>query len=224
MDDFWIEGGEKMLFIGDSITDCGRRERAIPLGDGYVSMFAELATARYPERNIEWTNMGIGGNRTTHLKERWQSDVIEHRPDRLSIKIGINDLSSYRRGDADGVPPDLFKRNYDQIMTSTRQALGEIPVLLIAPFYISTNMDDDVEGAMLRTIPKYTSIVEEMSVKYDTLLLNLHNVFQEHLQYRPPSTFCPEPVHPNHTGHLVIANALMEFLSRRDTPRQSRSL
>ena len=144
-----------MLFIGDSITDCGRRERAIPLGDGYVSMFAELATARYPERNIEWTNMGIGGNRTTHLKERWQSDVIEHRPDRLSIKIGINDLSSFRRGDPDGVPPDLFKRNYDQIMTSTRQALGEIPVLLITPFYISTNMDDDVEGAMLRTIPEY---------------------------------------------------------------------
>ena len=99
MGDFWIESGERMLFIGDSITDCGRRERAIPLGDGYVSMFAELAAARYPERHIEWTNMGVGGNRTTHLKERWQSDVIEHRPDRLSIKIGINDLSSFRRGD-----------------------------------------------------------------------------------------------------------------------------
>ncbi len=214
MGDFRIESGERMLFIGDSITDCGRRERAIPLGDGYVSMFAELATARYPERNIEWTNMGIGGNRTTHLKERWQSDVIGHRPDRLSIKIGINDLSSFRRGDPDRVPPDLFKSSYDQIMTSTRRALGEIPVLLITPFYISTNMDDDVEGLMLRTIPEYISIVEEMSVKYDTLLLNLHNVFQEHLQYRPPSTFCPEPVHPNHTGHLVIANALMELLSR----------
>ena len=78
MGDFWIEGGERILFIGDSITDCGRRERAIPLGDGYVSIFAEFVTARYPERNIEWINMGIGGNRTTHLKERWQSDVIEH--------------------------------------------------------------------------------------------------------------------------------------------------
>ena len=214
MGEFWIESGERMLFIGDSITDCGRRERAIPLGDGYVSMFAELATARYPERHIEWTNMGIGGNRTTHLEERWQSDVIEHRPDRLSIKIGINDLSSFRRGDPDGVPPDLFKSNYDQIMASTRQALGEIPVLLMTPFYISTNLDDDDEGAMLRIIPEYINIVEEMSVKYDTLLLNLHNIFQEHLRYRPPSTFCPEPVHPNHTGHLVIANALMEFLSR----------
>ena len=214
MGDFWIQGGESMLFIGDSITDCGRRERAIPLGDGYVSMFTELATARFPERNIEWTNMGIGGNRTTHLKERWQSDVIDQRPDRLSIKIGINDLSSFRRGDLDGVPPDQYRSNYDQILGSTRKSLGDIPVLLITPFYISTNMDDEVEGTVLRMLPEYIDTVEEMSAKYGTLLFNLHDVFQEQLKYRAPGTFCPEPVHPNHTGHVVIASALMDFLSR----------
>ena len=214
MGDFWIQDGERMLFIGDSITDCGRRDRAIPLGDGYVSMFTELVTAKHPERNIEWVNMGIGGNRTTHLKEQWQADVIGMRPNRLSVKIGINDLNSFLRGDPDGVPPDQYRRNFDEILTSTRQALGEIPVVLITPFYISTNLKDEVEGAVLGMIPEYIGIVEEMSVKYDTLLLNLHNVFQAHLKHRPPSTFCPEPVHPNHTGHMVIASTLMEFLSR----------
>ena len=214
MGDFWIQDGERMLFIGDSITDCGRRDRAVPLGDGYVSMFTELVTARYPERNIRWTNMGIGGNRTTHLKERWQSDVIDQGPDRLSIKIGINDLSSYLRGDPDGVPLDQYRRNFHEILTSTRGSLGEIPILLITPFYISTNMDDEVEGTVLRMLPEYIDTVEEMSVKYGTLLLNLHDVFQEQLKYRAPGTFCPEPVHPNHTGHLVIASALMDFLSR----------
>ena len=211
---FWIQDGERMLFIGDSITDCGRGDRAMPLGDGYVSMFTELATAKYPERNIDWVNMGVGGNRTTHLKERWQTDMIDHRPDRLSIKIGINDLNSFRRGDPDGVPPDQYKRNYDEILTSSRQALGEIPILLITPFYILKDRDDEVEGAVLGMIPEYINGVEEMSAKHGTLLLNLHDVFQEQLTYRPTSTFCPEPVHPNHTGHMVIANALMDFLSR----------
>lgn len=214
MGDFWIQDGERMLFIGDSITDCGRRDCAIPLGDGYVSMFTELVTARHPERNIEWVNMGIGGNRTTHLKERWQADVIGMRPNRLSVKIGINDLNSFLRGDPEGVPPDQYRRNFNEILTSTRQALGEIPVVLITPFYISTNRKDEVEGAVLGMIPEYIDIVEEMSAKYDTLLLNLHNVFQEQLEHRPPSTFCPEPVHPNHTGHMIIASTLMGFLSR----------
>ena len=213
MSSFWIQDGERMLFIGDSITDCGRRDRAVPLGDGYVSIFTELATARYPERNIEWVNMGIGGNRTTHLKERWQTDVIDQRPDRLSIKIGINDLNGFRRRDPDGVGPDQYGRNYDEILASTRRALGEVPILLVTPFYTSTNLDDEVEGAVLGMIPEYIGIVEEMSAKYGTLLLNLHDVFQEQLKYLAPDTFCPEPVHPNHTGHVVIANALMDFLS-----------
>ena len=214
MRDFWIQDGERMLFIGDSIIDCGRRDRAVPLGDGYVSLFTELATARYPERNIDWVNMGIGGNRTTHLRERWQTDAIDQRPDRLSIKIGINDLNSFRRRDPDGVAPDQYRRNYDELLTSTRRAFGEIPILLVTPFYISTNLDDEVEGAVLGMIPEYIGIVEEMSANYGTLFLNLHDVFQEQLKYRPPGTFCPEPVHPNHTGHVVIANALMDFLSR----------
>ena len=215
MSDFWVQHGERMLFIGDSITDCGRRDRAVPLGDGYVSIFTELATARYPERKIEWVNMGIGGNRTTHLKERWQTDAIDQQPDRLSIKIGINDLNSFRRGDPDGVSPVQYRENYDEILASTRRALGDIPVLLITPFYISTSIDDEVEGAALGLMPEYIDIVETMSARYGTLLLNLHDVFQQQLRYRPPSVFCPEPVHPNHTGHVVIANALMDFLSGR---------
>ncbi len=213
MGDFWIRDGDRMLFTGDSITDCGRRDRAVPLGDGYVSIFAELATARRPERNIEWVNTGIGGNRTTHLRERWRPDVIDRRPDRLSIKIGINDLHSVLRRDPDAVPPDRYARNLDEILASTRQALGETPILLITPFYISTNTNDEFEGAALRLIPRYIGVLEEMSARYGTLLLNLHDVFQEQLRHRPPSAFCPEPVHPNHTGHVVIANALMEFLS-----------
>ncbi len=215
MSDFWIQNGERMLFIGDSITDCGRRDRAVPLGDGYVSIFTELATARYPERNIDWVNMGIGGNRTTHLKERWQTDAIDQRPDRLSVKIGINDLNSFRRGDEDGVSPDQYRQNYDEILAWTRRALGDIPILLITPFYISTNRDDEIEGAALRLIPEYIEIVKDMSARYGTLFLDLHVVFQEQLKYRPPGAFCPEPVHPNHTGHVIIANALMDFLSDR---------
>ena len=214
MGEFWIRDGERMLFIGDSITDCGRRDRAAPLGDGYVSIFTELATAKYPERDIEWVNMGIGGNRTTHLRERWQTDVIDHGPDRLSIKIGINDLHSFLRNDPDGVPPDRYRSIFDEILSSTRGALGDIPIVLITPFYISTDLDHEFEGAVLRLIPSYIDIVREMSAKYDTLLLDLHEVFQEQLKHRPPSTFCPEPVHPNHSGHVVIASALIEFLNQ----------
>jgi len=63
MSDFWIEDGETVLFIGDSITDCDRRSAGAPLGSGYVGLFAEWATACLPARQIRYMNEGISGNR-----------------------------------------------------------------------------------------------------------------------------------------------------------------
>ncbi len=213
MSTFWIEGGQTMLFIGDSITDCGRRGAEMPLGSGYVRLFTELATARFPDRNIAYINKGIGGNRITDLKERWRDDVLFHKPDRLSIKIGINDLHSHLRNSQDGVSPEHFASVYDEVLGCTRDELN-CPLLLITPFYISTDCSGSTfRSQVLSLLPRYIETVEAMAAKYDARLVNLHDIYQEHLQYRDANTFCPEPVHPNHTGHIVIAEALMQALT-----------
>ena len=212
MGDLWIEENETLLFIGDSITDCGRRGAEAPLGSGYVSMFTELVTARFPERMIRYINKGIGGNKVTDMKLRWNDDMLYHRPDRLSIKIGINDLHSHLRGAPEGVGPELFEQTYDELLDWTRREL-DCPVVLLTPFYISTDRSGQTfRTQVLELIPRYIDTVEKMSQKYGTKLVRLHDVFQQQLKYRDADTFCPEPVHPNHTGHMVIAQALLDAL------------
>src|ERR1035437_1126162 len=89
-----IRNGQKIVFIGDSITDCGRRDSQRPLGNGYVKMFADLTIIREPAKRITIINKGIGGDRVTGLgtlvglRERWTDDVLRQRPDWLSIMIG----------------------------------------------------------------------------------------------------------------------------------------
>lgn len=212
MGDLWVEDGETLLFIGDSITDCGRRGTEAPLGSGYVRMFTELVTARFSERMIRYINEGIGGNKVTDMKLRWQDDMLYHRPDRLSIKIGINDLHSYLRGAPEGVDPELFAQTYDELLDWTRREL-DCPVVLLTPFYISTDRSGQTfRSQVLELIPRYIETVEKMSQKYGTKLVRLHDVFQKQLENRDADTFCPEPVHPNHTGHMVIAQALLDTL------------
>jgi hypothetical protein len=63
-----VKEGETFLFIGDSITDCGRRAPATPLGEGYVAYFVDIATSHRPERGIKWINKGIGGDNIGNLK------------------------------------------------------------------------------------------------------------------------------------------------------------
>ena len=208
----WLQDGTTFLFIGDSITDCGRRDAEAPLGNGYVRTFTELVTARWPERRIEWINKGIGGNKVSDLHGRWRDDVLSHRPDRLSVKIGINDLHSALRGAPDAVPPERFEALYDEVLGLTARELG-CPVILISPFYISLNEDGDAfQAQVLDLLPRYIEVVERMSEKYGTRLLRLHDVFQEQLRHRGAEAFCPEPVHPNHAGHTVIAQALLQAL------------
>ena len=213
MSQYWIEDGQTLLFIGDSITDCGRRGAEAPLGNGYVRLFAELATARFPEQRVRYINKGIGGNRVTDLAARWQDDVLYHQPDRLSVKIGINDLHSYLRGDGDGVDPARFAAVYEQVLAITQDELG-CPLVLLTPFYISTDHSGrTIRSQVLELLPRYIEVVERLAERFNARLVRLHDIFQRQLQYRDADTFCPEPVHPNQAGHLVIAQALMDTLT-----------
>ena len=213
MGNFWIEDGETALFIGDSITDCGRRDANAPLGDGYVCMVAELATAQFPDRKIRYLNKGIGGNTILDLRERWVEDVLEHRPDRLAIKIGINDLHQHLAGGERAVSPEHFAQVYEELLEHTGRELG-CPLLLITPFYISVDGAENPNGAqVLELLPRYIETVERMSDRYGTHLVRSHDLFQRQLRHREAAGFCPEPVHPNHAGHIVIADAVMTELT-----------
>jgi acyl-CoA thioesterase I len=213
MGDLWIQDRQKLLFIGDSITDCGRRGGDSPLGGGYVRMTCELIVAGWPERAITFINKGIGGHKVTDLAARWHDDVIRQEPDRLTIMIGINDLHSHLGGASDGVSPALFADKYEQILDRTASGPG-CPVILLSPFYISQDPGpDSFRAQVLEIMPRYLETVERLSAQYGTRLVRLHDVFQNQLKYRDADTFCAEPVHPNNAGHMVIAQALLAAMT-----------
>ena len=209
-----IKSGQTILFIGDSITDCDRRGTDAPLGSGYVKLFADMLIIRHPEKAITVINKGIGGDIVTGLRDRWRDDVIRNRPDWLSIKIGINDLHRTLRKSPDAVPPQLYKEAYEDIIKRTRDALPECKLLLVDPFYISTdNATTSFRSGVLQLLPEYLRIVDDLSGRYGTLHVKTHEVFQRLLGNHEPDTFCPEPVHPNLTGHMVIADVIYTALN-----------
>lgn len=213
MSDFRVKDGDLFIFQGDSITDCGRRGAAAPFGSGYASMLIEMVTANYPERNIRYINRGISGDKTVGLRDRWEDDVIRHQPNWLSILIGINDLHTYLLNSQPCVSVDVYRQAYDDILRMTREKT-DANIVLLDPFYISiAESGQSFRAKVLETIPEYIAVVHEMAAKYDTLHVPMHEIYQEQVKYRDAEAFCPEPVHPNHAGHIVMANALFETLT-----------
>lgn len=209
-----IKNGQKVLFIGDSITDCGRRDAQRPLGNGYVKMFADLMMIREPAKRVEIINKGISGDTVLGLRNRWTDDVLRNRPDWLSIKIGINDLHSFVFLGKTELALKPFEVAYQEILERTRQALPKCKILLIDPFYLSRDTSRNSERKQfLDALPGYLSIVERLSRIFKTRHIKTHALFGRLLQYYEPDMFGAESVHPNATGHLAIAETVCEVLS-----------
>lgn len=84
--------------------------------------------------------------------------------------------------------------------------------MLLEPFYISLSSRDTRRKIALDLLPEYIQVARDMSAKYNTLLVKMHDIYQEHLTFREAECFCPEPVHPNRGGHLVLALELLKTL------------
>ncbi len=209
---FAIEPGQTVLFTGDSITDCGRRGEHRPLGAGYVRMAVDLTNARYPDNGCRFINTGIGGNVVRDLRDRWTDDCIRHRPDWLSVMIGINDLHRRLSGGADSYDADTYRRYYEQILERAREET-EARLVLMTPFYMSTaapGPHDDWRGLVMRALPAYLEVVRELADAFEARLVETHAMFQRQLQFHRPDEFGQEPVHPNATGHLMIAHEWLQ--------------
>jgi lysophospholipase L1-like esterase len=210
-----LKSGESLLFIGDSITDCGRSDpQHAPFGCGYVRMLRDMLMTREPQKDITVINRGIGGNTVGDLRSRWQDDMLDHQPDWLSVMIGINDLNQTLCGQND-LLPEKFEENYDVLLTKTREFLPNCQILLMEPFYMSHDTNAESYRARVATVlPDYAAVVHRMSRKHKTRLLKSQQYFDAVLKYRSLDDLCEEPVHPNSAGHLLIAEAVYNALSQ----------
>jgi len=216
-----LEKGDKLLMIGDSITDCGRArpvgEGFAGLGDGYVRLVYALLTAVYPEKLIRVINMGVSGNTVRALKERWDTDVLALRPDWLSIMIGVNDV--WRQFDAPQmvgvhVLPEEYENTLEMLVKQTRPLLKGL--VLMRPFHIEPLKED----AMRSTVDLYGDIVKKIAEKYDAIFVDTQAAFDKLLQYGHSSRYSWDRVHPDLAGHTVIAKAFLDAIgfdwNRRD--------
>jgi lysophospholipase L1-like esterase len=200
-----------ILFIGDSITDCGRSYPVgynEDLGNGYVSLINSTLCASYPNLNFEILNAGISGNRITDLDERWERDVDAHNPDWLCIKIGINDV--WRHFDMmlsdDQVSIQLYEKLYRKLIEITLDKVEKI--ILISPYYIEPDKNDP----MRRMMDDYRQVVERLSKEYKLPYVNTQNAFDRYLAFKSYETLAEDKVHPNQTGHMIIAKEFLKAI------------
>ena len=204
----------KLVMIGDSITDTGRAQPVgeglfDALGRGYVSLVDALLGTVYPDLGVRVVNMGTGGHTVRDLDRRWQTDVLDLKPGWLSVMIGTNDV--WRQFDSPRQPethvlPDEYEKTLDALVTRTQPAVPNI--VLMTPFYLEPNPADPMRHRM----DEYSTIVKQIAAQHGTLCVDTQAAFDKVLTAYYPATIAWDRVHPNQTGHMVLARAFLEAI------------
>ncbi len=194
---------KKILFIGDSITEWGKLEDPEGLGVGYVRLAHDYLRVTYPGEEFSVVNKGIGGNRVTDLAERWEKDVLEEKPDLVSISIGVNDVwRQLDQPDMDQITPEQFAQVYDGLL----EQLHGMEVVLMEP----TIIEEDVDAVGNQKLSAYVEIVRELGEKYQVKVVPTHKAFLIYLQAGNGVGLTTDGVHMNSKGNMLMAKTWLD--------------
>lgn len=189
-----------VVFAGDSVTDCGRREDPRGLGSGYVR---DLFDSLGPQRP-RIVNVGISGNRAADLEARWQTDVLAHAPDVVSVLIGIND--TWRRYDKnDPTSVESFEKSYRAMLEPLRAKL-----ILVEPFLLAVK---DGQHAWREDLDPKIEVVRRLASEYGAVLVAADVEFNRQAPSVGATTLADDGVHPTAAGHRLLADLWQRTIS-----------
>ena len=182
------------VFIGDSVTDCGR-DIEPPFGDGYV--FEIARSGQLPGAII---NVGTSGHRLVDLENRWQVDVLDHKPTLVSIAIGVND--TWRRYDGnDPTSTDDFRNRYHGLLTATRSSCNP-QLVLCEPFLLEVR--EELSTWREDLDPKI-EVVHAMAKEFDAILVPFDMYLHQLAKTMPMVEIADDGIHPTAFGHAEMA-------------------
>ena len=188
----------KIVCLGDSVTGIyyhtgGRR--------AYPEMLAVALQQVYPEGKITVVNAGISGHSTVDALKRLQKDVLDHRPDLVTVMFGLNDIVR--------VPPEDFKTNLGTIIEQCRGVGAEVLLCTSSPAAI------DTPGRPIAKLEMYLQGMKEVGEKFQVPVCDVYAGYKRLRLSHPVAwrMLLSDEFHPNMDGHKLNAVELCRSIT-----------
>lgn len=204
-----------ILFQGDSITDAKRdRENDNYLGSGYATMVAGQLGLEHPGK-YRFMNRGISGNRVSDLYARIKRDIINLKPDYMSILIGVNDVW-HEISSQNGLSEQKFEIVYDLLICELLEELPQLKIMILEPFVLPGTATEATPENPRRwdlfhtEVPRRAAAAKRIAEKYGLPYIPLQSHFDNACTLAPASDWLIDGVHPTPMGHALIKQQWME--------------
>ncbi len=191
---------KRLLFIGDSITDCDHlwdfQEKA--LGNGYVRMISE-----YMDKlcgGYEVINCGFNGFTTGDVLHYWQRNGKALRPDVVTVLAGVNDIAEYFDMDYTG-GMWRFSNNYERLLSAIRAETGA-RIVLMEPF-VFFHPSYLLEWHVY--VREEIRIIQGMAAKYHAGYVPLYDGFMKAAKAFGEKSLTVDGMHLTQKGNEILA-------------------
>ncbi len=204
----------KILFQGDSITDAGRsREDDEDIGVGYPRYVKAELGFNEPGKHV-FINRGISGNRIVDVYARIRNDIINLKPDVMSILIGVNDVWHEFEKSPNGVPADKFYKFYDMLIEEVKEALPNLKIMILEPFALKGSGTEAYFDEFKCEVEKRAAMAKKIAEKYDLPYIELQEGFDKLSQLAESAYWLKDGVHPTPMGHYYIKNEWLKAFKK----------
>jgi lysophospholipase L1-like esterase len=208
-----VKSGEKIAFLGDSITAGGWGNPA-----GYVRLV--IAGLEANGIKVEPVPAGIGGHKSDQMLARLDKDVLSKKPQWMTLSCGVNDVWHGPRG----VPLDeamaksgtydekvgtrgTYKKNITAIIDQATAA-GVKPVMLTATV-IQENLASKENGLLA----PYNAFLRQLAKEKNIPMADLYAMFEERIkaENKPNvKVLTSDGVHMNGEGNKLMAIGVLK--------------
>ena len=156
-----VKDGDKVAFLGDSITQGGNTPPS-----GYLHLVANGLKAA--NVNIVIIPAGISGHKSNQMLARVDADVLSKKPAWMLLSCGVNDVWH----GAKGVPLEEYKTNIAEIVRKAQDAGVKVMILT------ATMIREDQQNAENQKLVAYNDYLRELAKEKGCLLADLNRDMQ----------------------------------------------
>lgn len=192
--DVQVKSGDKIVFLGDSITHQGRGS------EGWCGLVVSGLKSVGVE--AEPVNAGRGGNTSRDMAARFENDVISKKPAWMTLMCGTNDNPNH------GLSLEESKNNIRTVVEKT-QAAG-IKVLILTRPVRGGNLNENAYNEFIRVFAKEKGIpIADVFADMKMTLVKYNAENPGRPPNSPPLLTIADGTHMNPKGNQVIAECVL---------------
>ena len=191
-----VKTGEKIGFLGDSITQAGWENSR-----GYVKLVISGLAANGV--TVEPAPAGISGHKSNQMLARLESDVLSKKPQWMTLSCGVNDVWH----GANGVPIEAYKENITKLVAQATAASVKVVILTATVIH-----EDPASPENLRLAP-YNDFLRSLAAEKGLKLADVNALFQQEIKSlnKPDQkVLTSDGVHMNAEGNKLMAVGVLK--------------